>query len=235
MHMLQSARQRPVQPSPVPRPLTGQEAHSNKDAAAEFVKTSFTPAELRTVKQGNPVFMTALNAEGHFYKMMSKQNKTNIKIKSIIVVQNSALQKAFERKKDEFNRSGIPSDPIYAYHGTKSEDITVDSILMNNFDMAYAKRQAHGPGHYFSEYPDVSLGYGPGLIFCQLLSGKEYKGPNKVWPGFNSKVGINFLMRCMFLLSAGGASSQHGPLRDGHHPVGRPDPASVSDQVGVRE
>ena len=64
----------------------------------------------------------------------------------------------------------------------------MDNILQNNFDMKYAKRQAHGQGHYFSEFPDVSLGYGPGLIFCQLLSGKEYNGTGLSWPGFNSKV-----------------------------------------------
>merc|ERR1712025_455094 len=101
---------------------------------------------------------------------------------------NRKLAEAFEAKKKYFVEKDIPANPIYAYHGTKSDPAVLNSIVDNNFDMKYAKRQAHGAGHYFSEFPDVSLGYGPGLIFCQLLSGKEYKGTNLTWPGFDSKV-----------------------------------------------
>jgi len=161
---------------------------SNVPYPSVFTKTSFTPADLRAVKKSDPAFMTAWHAETHFYKMMSQTGKTNVKVKSLTVVQNPKLQQAFDAKMATFLSNSIPGDPVFAYHGTKSDEATLNSILMDNFDMKYAKRQAHGPGHYFSEYPDVSLGYGPGLIFCQLLSGKEYRGTQKTWPGFHSKL-----------------------------------------------
>ena len=123
-----------------------------------FTKTSFTPADLRAVKQSDPAFMAAWHAETHFYKMMSQTGKTNVKVKSLTVVQNPKLQQAFDAKMAEFLSNSIPGDPVFAYHGTKSDEATLNSILMDNFDLKYAKRQAHGPGHYFSEYPDVSLG-----------------------------------------------------------------------------
>ena len=115
-------------------------------------------------------------------------------MKSITVIQIPKLQAAFENKRKNFLAEGIPADYIYAFHGTKNDPTVMDNILQNNFDMNYAKRQAHGPGHYFSEFPDVSLGYGPGLIFCQLLSGKEYNGSNHSWTGFNSKVTPKYLI-----------------------------------------
>merc|ERR1712008_618759 len=78
-------------------------------------------------------------------------------------------------------------DPIYAFHGTKPN--VIDDILKTNFDMQFAQRQAYGKGHYFSEYPEESLKYGPGLIFCELLTGKEYKGTEFEWKKYgNSKV-----------------------------------------------
>ena len=131
---------------------------SNVSYPSVFTKTSFTPADLRTVKQSDPAFMTAWHAETHFYKMMSQTGKANVKVKSLTVVQNPKLQQAFDAKMAEFLSKSIPGDPVFAYHGTKSDEATLNSILMNNFDMKFAKRQAHGPGHYFSEYPDVSLG-----------------------------------------------------------------------------
>ena len=131
---------------------------SNVPYPSVFTKTSFTPADLRAVKQSDPAFMTAWHAETHFYKMMSQTGKANVKVKSLTVVQNPKLQQAFDAKMATFLSNSIPGDPVFAYHGTKSDEATLNSILMDNFDMKYAKRQAHGPGHYFSEYPDVSLG-----------------------------------------------------------------------------
>ena len=73
------------------------------------------------------------------------------------------------------------------------EGSVIDDILKTNFDSKFAKRQVHGKGHYFSEYPEVSLGYGPGLIFCELLTGKEYRGSDLEWKKRgDSKVCSNF-------------------------------------------
>ena len=160
---------------------------SLSSAMPVFTKKTITSAELRTLKPNDPFFMAAWHADSHFHKMASLA-RLNVQVKSITVIQNPKLQAAFENRRQNFLAKGIPADYIYAFHGTKNDPAVMDNILQNNFDMKYAKRQAHGPGHYFSEFPDVSLGYGPGLIFCQLLSGKEYKGSNQLWPGFNSKV-----------------------------------------------
>ena len=159
---------------------------SSVTAPQVFTKKIVTSAELRTLKPGDPLFMAAWHADSHFHKMTIARQQ--VQVKSITVIQNPKLQAAFENKRKDFLAKGIPADYIYAFHGTKKDPTVMDSILKNNFDMKYAQRQAHGPGNYFSEFPDVSLGYGPGLIFCQLLSGKEYIGPNHSWPGFNSKV-----------------------------------------------
>ena len=152
-----------------------------------FNKETFTPADLRKMRHNDPIFMAAWHAESHFYKMLQQRGSVQA-VKSVTVIQNSKLLQAFEAKKRDFQTKRIPADPIYAYHGTRKDPTIMDSILRNNFDMSYAQRQAHGPGNYFSEFPDVSLGYGPGLIFCQLLSGNEYPGPGMKWPLHHSKV-----------------------------------------------
>ena len=53
--------------------------------------------------------------------------------------------------------------------------------------MKYAQRQAHGPGNYFSEFPDISMGYGDALILFRVLPGKEYTGGGSKPPDFHSK------------------------------------------------
>ena len=82
---------------------------------------------------------------------------------------------------------GIPTDEILAYHGTKEKSAT--SILQDNFKLEFAKRQAYGKGHYFSEFPDTSLGYGCSLLLCRILPGKEYIDNTSlnIPNGFNSK------------------------------------------------
>lgn len=45
---------------------------------------------------------------------------------------------------------------------------------MSLFQVRYATRQAYGRGIYFSEFPDVSIGYGSGLLLCRVLPGREY-------------------------------------------------------------
>ena len=50
---------------------------------------------------------------------------------------------------------------------------------MNNFDLSIRKNgKAHGDGVYFSEQPEVSLGYSKGrksLVLCKVLMGKNSK------------------------------------------------------------
>ena len=112
-------------------------------------------------------------------------------IKSIDVVTNETLIKAFEKKQEEFkarNCKKTSHEFIYAYHGTNSN--VIDKILQENFDINKAHRQAHGRGNYFSEFPATALTYSDqkALIFCKILPGKQYKGPNMTWDGYDSKL-----------------------------------------------
>ena len=163
-------------------------------SVSPFQTKDFDPSDLRKLKPGDPLQVMAWFADGHFNKMIRQTHQSqmpqfkNSRIKSIKVIKNYQLEAAFESKKKDFLTQNIPADPIFAYHGTQNDQATLDSILKNNFDMKYARRQVHGPGNYFSEYPDVSLGYGSGLIFCQLLLGNEYSGTDMSWPGYDSKV-----------------------------------------------
>ena len=96
-------------------------------------------------------------------------------IKSIDIVTNDNLTRAFEKKQEEFksrNYKETSHEIIYAYHGTNTEAISQ-------------------PGIYFSEFPATALKYSSDqktLIFCKILPGKQYKGPNMSWEGYDSKL-----------------------------------------------
>ena len=121
--------------------------------------------------------------------MHSKQASVKNKIKSINIVYNRVLEDAFLAKKQAFRQCGIKDEEIFAFHGTPFAN--VNSILRTNLqyqNVARAHGQAHGPGNYFSKFPDVSLGYGQGLILFRVLPWKEYEGSERDIPaGFNTK------------------------------------------------
>ena len=123
--------------------------------------------------------------------MTTKATNAQNEIDSIDLIFNEKLDKAFNDKKKEFSRHKIPSEEVLAFHGTASRNI--ESILEKNLQLSYAVRQLHGPGNYFSEFPDTSMGYGDGLILFRVLPGKEYEGPSQqLPPDYNcKKVGGN--------------------------------------------
>ena len=125
-------------------------------------------------------------AESHFLRL-ARTSGANSRIKHVRFVQNKALEAAFEQKKKEFKGRNIPSHEVLAFHGTSTGNI--ESILKSNLDphRAHVHGQAHGPGCYFSEFPDVSLGYGNGLIMFRTLPGNEYVGSSACPNKFNSK------------------------------------------------
>ena len=103
------------------------------------------------------------------------------KLKAIFYHSNPMLQTAFEIEKSEMEKKypGEPeSDYILAFHGTPN-DQNIDKIVRENFKMDLIRRAAHGRGIYFSEFPDVSLGYAGStmkLLLCKLLPGKSHEG-----------------------------------------------------------
>lgn len=152
-----------------------------------FRKVRLTPG--RTINLNDALENTYRFAEGHFHRMKLKYSMNNSRqdISAITVIVNPQLAAKFELKKQAFAKEK-KGDVIFAYHGTKTDTVVLNSILEFNFQQKFWSRQVHGPGNYFSEFPDVSLGYGGGLILCQLLPGKEYTGPAKRPPGYDSKL-----------------------------------------------
>ena len=66
----------------------------------------------------------------------------------------------------------------------------IDNILAENFQLGMLKRRLFGGGVYFSEYPDVSAGYGAGLLLCRVLLGQVWEDATSrdIPAGWNSKV-----------------------------------------------
>ena len=148
--------------------------------ATGFRKTRRTPS--RTLVSTDPYQELYHLAESRFYRL---QNSTSLRIQYIDIVENPQLEARFNSKQAEFKRQGIPSDPILAFHGTNVANI--DLILKNNFCLSKVARTAHGFGIYFSEQPEVSVGYADGcrsFLLCKLLLGT---------PGTNCKVSDTYL------------------------------------------
>ena len=153
-------------------------------SSSAVTKVKMKPSDLRSINFNDPNENMYRFAAGHFYETQRPGS-----IESMDIVSNPKLKAAFEEKQREFERRKIPHLPIFAYHGTNASSI--DSILQTNFDITKAKRQAHGPGNYFSEYPATALTYSNDqrtLIFCQILPGRQYKGPLMTWPDYDSKL-----------------------------------------------
>lgn len=148
----------------------------------------------RTVDFHDPYEMYYSFAESHFRRMAFTKDRhislppEDAEISSIDIVINKVLERKFEATKRSFRTQGISDKEILAYHGT--DPANVDSILKDNLQLAYAKRQVYGSGNYFSEFPSVSLKYGKGLLLCRILPGKEYVNSTlyvDIPQGYNSK------------------------------------------------
>ena len=132
-----------------------------------FKKTKRMPK--RTMEMSDPYDVHYSIAESRFYRL---QTAKQMKIVSIDIIENPALEAKFNAKQAEFKSKGIPSDPIFAFHGTAAQNI--DSILSNNFSLDRVKVYAYGFGIYLSEQPEVSQGYSAdckSFILCKVLTG----------------------------------------------------------------
>eukprot|EP00667_Euglena_gracilis_P000085 EG_transcript_85 len=127
-------------------------------------------------------------AEGAFQRYHPKGQVTQVEYHLA-----PALLQRFEAKKKQLAASG-KGDAILAFHGTRLR-ASIDSIVHNNFDpqlVGSATGCVHGLGFYFSEFPDISLGYGQHLLLCQVLVGKEYdEQPRDNFNGKPLKAGYN--------------------------------------------
>lgn len=101
-------------------------------------------------------------------------------LKEVVYVINPELIRKFQRKKEEMkSRLGSGGvNCILAWHGTPKSNI--DNIVENNFSLSHLSKNSgdrgwYGAGIYFSEFANVSQGYGDGLLLCKILLGKTYK------------------------------------------------------------
>ena len=149
----------------------------NLPISVQFKTTKIFPK--RTIDMSNPLDVHFNFASGIFHKLLGHNSYA---VSSVTMVQNPGLEARFKQKQNYFRLLGIPSDPVFGFHGTDEKNI--DPILRNNFNLESVKRTAHGFGIYFSEMPEVSVDYVTGsksfksLILCQILLGT---------PGVNSK------------------------------------------------
>lgn len=148
---------------------------STRSASGSIVRHQLTPS--RTFDPNDQMQMHFRVAESHFNRLLGRGG--SVKLAKVEYVINPKLIKAFDQQRDQFKKRGIPSDIVLAFHGTKSRAV-VDNIVENNFDPAKIGSATDagwwGRGFYFSEFPDVSIGYGGGqnMLLCQLLPGKAF-------------------------------------------------------------
>lgn len=120
-------------------------------------------------------------AESHFSRLMVTKSKT-YEVESVDLYLNPTLMRKFKLKQAELEAKypvGDKSKPILAFHGTKSANI--DKIVQENFDLSKlasntGDRGYYGAGIYFSEFPEVSIGYAKigKLLLCKVLPGKSH-------------------------------------------------------------
>ena len=154
----------------------------NFPISLQFKTTQIFPK--RTFDMSNPQDVHFNIASGIFHRLLGHNSYA---VSSVTMVQNPDLELRFKEKQNYFRLLGIPSDPVFGFHGTDENNI--DPILRNNFKLESVKRTAYGFGIYFSEMPEVSVDYVTGsksLILCQILLGtpgvnsKEVKGLKRV-------------------------------------------------------
>ena len=178
--------------------LFGQNVNIKVKEDVQYETTIVRPG--RIINFEDPLEMQARMIEGHFVRMSRLSNGQpqsaymHNKIESIDFISNYYLQNKFDAKRSEFRRLNIPDDIVLMFHGTREN--FVDTIC--KYNLSIIRRAAHGGGYYFSEFPEISLGYGPVLIVFKTLPGKEYIGSD-----MNKHVGENAQFQSKKVAGAG--------------------------------
>ena len=127
----------------------------------------------REFETDNKLQMHFRFAESQVLRLL--QRNASVKLKSVDFYENPPLMQRFNKKSAEFKMKyqGIKEGKmVLAFHGTQKQHI--DEIVEHNFSMEKIKRAAYGRGIYFSEFPDISLGYGKSLLLCMVLPGRSF-------------------------------------------------------------
>ena len=131
----------------------------------------------REINSEDPLQTHFSFVESRFLRMINRKN-LNHEITQIEFYTNPKLERNFQKQCDEFKEKygKLPeAEPIFGFHGTKSDGI-VESIMNDNFKPSIAGK--FGAGVYFSEQPNYTFGYGKHLILAKILPGKVCKLAN---------------------------------------------------------
>merc|ERR1719342_140266 len=144
----------------------------------------FLRMQAATTFQHNLGMMNAATTYQHQAALMinaAMVQHPQLEISSIDLVTNRKLQEKFEEKKMALSNKNKDVQCLLLFHGTPQSNII--SILKNNFNLSIITNgRAYGHGVYFSECPEVSLGYSRdrgSLILCQVLRTKKCKEVQK--------------------------------------------------------
>jgi len=180
------------------RPIT----HVQPTFAMSGVKKFLIQHQTTDIDWTDQLHLLYLAAESTFLRMVdmtmysvkdkcSQQSFGVIRRKNIATieyVENATLLDQFLTKQQELALANVPSKERLLFHGTAVDNI--DNILSKNFQLGMLKRRLFGGGVYFSEYPDVSAGYGAGLLLCRVVLGQVWEDATSrdIPAGWNSKV-----------------------------------------------
>ena len=115
----------------------------------------------REFEEDDPLEDGFRKAEAQFLKMQADGFHMNLRIESVDIVKNKFLQEQFDERRKELNRTeggGSDVKSLLLFHGTPQQNTM--SILRDNFDLSKrVNGRKYGDGVYFSEQPEVSIGY----------------------------------------------------------------------------
>ena len=129
----------------------------------------------REFDEDDPLADGFRKAEAQFLKMQADGFHMNLCIESVDIVKNKFLQEQFDERRAELNRTekGGNVKSLLLFHGTPQQNTM--SILRDNFDLQKrVNGRKFGDGVYFSEQPEVSIGYtGTGFNIAGKWVGKK--------------------------------------------------------------
>ena len=96
-------------------------------------------------------------------------------VESVEIIRSSILETAYARQKEAFQMKQISTRELYVYHKCSLPSEDKIELIHHNLKVENATGFTYGRGIYFSEYPDIELGYiGSGLLVCKVMPGNEY-------------------------------------------------------------
>ena len=147
-------------------------AKLEKDTS-EFQHHHITPK--REMSLDDPLVHHFRMAESQFNRMAQRHK---YKVQSVDYYINPPLLDKFRKKQaslqEQYGVESIESKFILGFHGTDPQN--VETIVKGNFDISKVKTCLYGLGIYFSEFPDISIGYARTnkLLLCKILPGKSF-------------------------------------------------------------